>query len=121
MSVYIDGRPYYTPCDECSTEWCYSCLLNKYKSDLNKEIDRRMSAESRIERELEPRIKAEHSAYDRWVLTDRSAEWCDEFDCKVNELKEMFEQDFDWSQFDFDGCDIVSRVAKLIYENIKEE
>ena len=121
MSVRVDGRYYYTPCDDCKTEWCYSCLLSKYKQDLNKEIDRRMYAESRIERELEPRIKAESSAYDRWVLTDRSLEWCDSFDFRVNELIEMFEEDFDWSQFDFDGDDIVSKVAKLIFENIKED
>lgn len=121
MSVRIDGRCYYTPCDECRTEYCYSCLLNKYKSDLNKEIDRRMSAESRIQNELIPRIKEEERAYDRWVLTDRSVEWCDTFDFRVNELVEMFEEDFDWSQFDFDGDDMTSRVAKLIYSTIKEE
>ena len=119
MSVYIDGRYYYSPCDDCKDGYCCSCILSKYKTDLNKEIDRRMSAESRIENELIPRIKEEERGYDRWVLTDRSAEWCDSFDCKVNELVEMFEEDFDWSQFDFDGCDIVSRVAKLIYETIK--
>lgn len=119
MSVRIDGRYYYTPCDECTTENCYSCILNKYKSDLNKEIDRRMSAEYRIENELIPRIKEEEKGYDRWVLTDRSLEWCDAFYFRVNELVEMFEEDFDWSQFDFDGDDIASKVAKLILENTK--
>lgn len=119
MSVRIDGRYYYSPCDECRTEWCFSCTLSKYKEDLRKEQERRSFAESRIERELEPRLKAEYSAYDRYVLTDRSLEWCDTFDCRVNELVEMFEADFDWSQFDFDGDDITSRVAKLIYETVK--
>jgi len=33
----------------------------------------------------------------------------------------MFEEDFDWSQFDFDGDDITSKVAKLIYETVKDE
>lgn len=121
MSVYIDGRYYYTPCDECKTEWCYSCILSKYKEDLRKESDRRASAESLIERELMPRIEAEHRAYDRYVLTDRSLEWCDTFDCRVNELVEMFEEDFDWSQFDFDGDDVTAKVAKLIYETVKVE
>ena len=123
MSKYItiDGRSYYSPCSECKDCYCSSCVIHKYQEDLNKERDRRTSAEWRIERELEPRIKAEERAYDRYILTDRSAEWCDAFDCKVNELVEMFEEDFDWSQFDFDGCDIVSRVAKLIYDDIKED
>ena len=122
MSKYItiDGRSYYSPCSECEDCYCYSCVIHKYQEDLNKERDRRTSAEWRIERELEPRIKAEERGYDRWVLTDRSFEWFDTFDLRVNELIEMFEEDFDFSQFDFDGDDIVSRVAKLIYEHVKE-
>ena len=51
------------------------------------------------------------------MTTDRSAEWCDAFDCRVNELIDMFDDDFDFSVFDFDGDDIVSKVAKLIYES----
>lgn len=120
MSVYIDGRYYYSPCGECKDQYCFSCVIHKYQEDLNAERDRRTSAEWRIERELEPRIKAEGAAYDRWVSTDRAYEWCDTFDFRVNELIEMFEEDFDFSQFDFDGDDIVSRVSKLIYESIKD-
>lgn len=119
MSVYIDGRYYYSPCEKCKENSCYSCILSKYKEDLQKERDGRTSAEFRIENELEPRIKQEERAYDRWVSTDRAYEWCDAFDYQVNVLVEMFEEDFDWSQFDFDGDDIMSRVAKLIYETIK--
>ena len=119
--ITIDGRSYYSPCDECKDCYCSSCVIHKYQEDLNAERDRRTSAEWRIERELEPRIKAEGAAYDRWVSTDRAYEWCDTFDFRVNELIEMFEEDFDFSQFDFDGDDIVSRVSKLIYEHIKED
>ena len=119
MGVYIDGRYYYSPCSECEDQCCYSCVIHKYQEDLNAERDRRASAEWRIERELEPRIKEEERGYDRWVTTDRSLEWCDTFDFRVNELVEMFEEDFDFSQFDFDGDDIVSKVAKQIYENIQ--
>ena len=121
MSVYIDGRYYYSPCETCKADNCYSCTLVKYQEELQLERDKRTSAERRIEQELEPRIKAEERAYDRWVLTDRAAEWCDTFDYRVNELVEMFEEDFDWSQFDFDGDDIMSKVAKLIYENVKDD
>jgi len=119
MSVYIDGRYYYSPCEECIADRCYSCTLSKYKEDLQKERERRTSAEFRIENELEPRLKQEGAAYDRWVTTDRAYEWCDTFDFYVNELVEMFEEDFDFSQFDFDGDDITDRVAKLIYETVK--
>ena len=119
MSVYIDGKYYYSPCEKCKENSCYSCTLSKYKEDIQKERDKRISAEFRIENELEPRLKQEGAAYDRWVTTDRVYEWCDTFDFRVNELVEMFEEDFDFSQFDFDGNDIVSRVSKLIYEHIK--
>lgn len=119
MSSYItiDGRSYWSPCSECKDSYCSSCLLRKYKEDFEKEKDKRTSAEFRIENELEPRIKAEQRSYDFYITTDRSAEWCDAFDCRVNELIDMFDDDFDFSVFDFSGDDITSKIATLIYES----
>lgn len=91
MSVYIDGRYYYSPCEKRRENSCYSCTLRKYQEDLEKERDKRTSAEWRIERELEPRIKAEEQAYDRWVSTDTGAEACDCFSSLVDELIELVE------------------------------
>ena len=54
-----------------------------------KERDKRTSAEWRIERELEPRIKAEEHAYDRWVSTDTGAEACECFSSLIDELIEF--------------------------------
>ena len=51
------------------------------------------------------------------VCEGRSAEWCDVFDCRVNELIDMFDDDFDFSVFDFSGDDITSKIATLIYES----
>ena len=118
MSSYItiDGRDYWSPCSKCKDGYCSSCLLRKYREDYEKEKDKRSSAEFRIENELVPRIKAEERAYDNYVSTDRSFEWFDTFDYYVNELIDMFDEDFDFDAFDFDGDDIVSRVGKLIYE-----
>ena len=121
MSVYIDGRYYYSPCEKCNEDRCYSCTLSKYKDDLQKERDKRISAEFRIEKELETRLKQECAAYDRWVATDRAYEWCEAFEYQVDVLVEMFEEDFDWSQFDFDGDDLASKVAKLILQHKKAE
>lgn len=115
--VTIDGYDYWSPCGKCKDGYCRSCLLRKFREDLEREKDKRISAEFRIENELEPRIKEEKRAYDFYITTDRSAEWCDVFDCRVNELVDMFDDDFDFSVFDFDGDDIVSKVGKLIYEN----
>ena len=118
MSSYvsIDGKDYWSPCSKCKDGYCSSCLLRKYREDYEKEKDKRSSAEFRIENELIPRIKAEERAYDNYVTTDRSFEWFDTFDYYVNELIDMFDEDFDFDSFDFDGDNIVSRVGKLIYE-----
>lgn len=114
MSVYIDGRYYYSPCEECKADNCYSCTLIKYQEELLLEKEKRISTEFRIENELEPRLKQEGAAYDRWVSTDRAYEWCEAFDYQVGVLVDMFEEDFDWSQFDFDGDDITDKIAKLV-------
>lgn len=116
--VTVDGRDYWSPCSDCKDGYCSSCLLRKYREDLEREKDKRNSAEFRIENELVPRIKQEQRSYDFYVTTDRSAEWCDAFDYHVNELVDMFDDDFDFSAFDFDGDDIVSKVAKLIYTSL---
>lgn len=115
--VTVDGRDYWSPCSGCKDGYCSSCLLRKYREDYERERDKRNSAEFRIENELVPRIKAEERAYDNYVSTDRSFEWFDAFDYHVNELVDMFDEDFDFDTFDFDGDDIVSKVAKLIYNN----
>ena len=51
-----------------------------------------------------------------WATTDRACEWCEVFDIKVNELINMFDEDFNFSEFDFDGDDIISKIGKLIYK-----
>lgn len=51
-----------------------------------------------------------------WATTDRAGEWCEVFDIKVNELINMFDEDFNFSEFDFDGDDIISKIGKLIYK-----
>lgn len=114
--VTLGGNSYWSPCGECRDGYCSSCLLSKYREDLEREKETRVSAELRIENELEPRIKAEEQSYDRYVTTDRGAEWCDAFDYRANELVNMFEDDLDFSTFDFSGEDIISKVGKLIYE-----
>ena len=119
--VLVNGEYYYSPCVECTNGYCSSCLFTKYKDDLNRERSRRESAELRIENELTPRIEAERRSYDFYVTTDRSAEWCDCFDFRVNELVEMFDEDFDFASFDFDGEDITSKIGKVIYKHLKEK
>lgn len=70
--IIVDGKSYFSPCEECKDQSCYSCILRKYQDDLKEEKEKRGSAEFRIETELEPRIKAEKQSYDFYMLTDRS-------------------------------------------------
>ena len=124
MSKYIniDGRNYYSPCSECKNRYCSSCVMQKYQEDIRSEIDRRTSAEWRIERELEPRIKAEKRAYDLWIAKDDGAEECECFYDKVDELvnlvKDNREVIFDW---DYKDGDLYEQVLYLIKEYLNEE
>lgn len=124
MSKYvtIDGRDYYSPCSDCKDGYCSSCVIQKYQEDLRSETDRRISAEWRIERELEPRIKAEERAYDLWLAEDTGARECECFCDKIDELVDMVEDTnevyFDW---DYKDGDLYEKVLYLIKEHLKEK
>ena len=124
MSKYIniDGRNYYSPCSECKDGYCSSCVIQKYQEDLRTETDRRTSAERRIERELEPRIKAEERAYDLWLAEDTGARECECFYDKVDELvnlvKDTNEVIFEW---DYKDGDLYEKVLYLIKGYLKEK
>lgn len=114
MSVCIDGRYYYSPCEKCKENSCYSCTLRKYQEDLQSERDRRTSAEWRIERELEPRIKAEEQAYDRWVLTDTGAEACECFSFLIGEMIDFVEDNDKYMEWDSPCGDLEEMILYLI-------
>ena len=115
MSVYIDGRYYYSPCEKCRENSCYSCTLRKYQEDLQSERDRRTSAEWRIDRELEPRIKAEEQAYDRWVSTDTGAEACECFSSLIDEMINFVEDKDKYMEWDSRSGDLEEMILYLIH------
>lgn len=117
MSKYItiEGRDYYSPCSECKDDYCSSCVINKYQEDLNAERDRRTSAEWRIERELEPRIKAEKCAYDRWVTEDTGAEACDCFSDLVGQMIDFVENNDKYMDWDSRSGDLEEMILHLIH------
>jgi len=122
MSVYIDGRYYYSPCEECRANSCYSCTVTKYKEELELERDRRSSAEWRIEKELEPRIKAEKNSYDRWVSQDTGERACESFSSLIDELIEFVENPdtekyMDWE--DSNG-DLEQKILYLIKNRVDD-
>lgn len=114
MSVYINGRYYYSPCEKCKENSCYSCTVTKYKEDFQSERDRRSSAEWRIERELEPRIKAEEQAYDRLVLTDTGAEACECFSSLIDEMIDFVADNDKYMEWDNHSGDLEEMILYLI-------
>ena len=116
MSKYmtIDGRSYYSPCSECKDGYCSSCVIHKYQEDLNTERDKRTSAEWRIEKELEPRIKTEEQAYDRWVSTDTGAEACECFSSLIDELINFIEDNDKYMEWDNRSGDLEKMILYLI-------
>ena len=117
MSKYIeiDGRSYYSPCGECKDGYCSSCIIHKYQEDLNSERDKRTSAEWRIESELEPRIKAEKCAYDRWLTEDTGAVACDSFSSFINEMTNFVEDNYYYMDWDSRSGDLEEMILYLIH------
>ena len=121
MSVYIDGRYYYSPCEKCKDKECYSCTLTKYKEELKLETDKRMSADFRIRTELEPRIKAERDSYDRWVSTDTGAEVCDCFSSLLDELIEFVTENEKYMEWEDANGDLEQKILYLIKNRVDDD
>ena len=120
MSVYIDGKYFYSPCEKCKDKVCYSCTLTKYKEELKSETDKRMSADFRIRTELEPRIKAERDSYDRWVSTDTGAEACDCFSSLLDELIEFVEENEKYMEWEDANGDLEQKILYLIKNRVDD-
>jgi len=121
--IEIDGRSYYSPCSDCKDRWCYSCVINKYKEDLESERDKRGHAEWRIEQELEPRIKAEKASYDRWVSTDTGAEACYCFSSLLDELIDFVENPDNEKYMDWEDAagDLEQKILYLIKNKVDDD
>lgn len=113
--IEIDGRSYYSPCSECRDRYCYSCIIHKYQEDLESERDRRTSAEWRIERELEPRIKAEQRSYDLWLAEDTGAEACECFSSLIDEMIYFVEDNDKYMDWDSRSSDLEEMILYLIH------
>ena len=125
MSKYItiDGRNYYSPCSECNDRWCSSCVIYKYQEDLESERERRSSAEWRIEKELEPRIKAERDSYDRWVSTDTGERACESFSGLIDELIDFIDDPDNANYMDWEEADgnLEQKILYLIKNRVDDD
>lgn len=117
MSKYItiEGRDYYSPCSDCKDGYCSSCVIHKYQEDLSFERDKRISAEWRIESELEPRIKAEERSYDLWLAEDTGAEACESFSSLIDEMINFVEDNDKYMDWDSSSGDLEEMILYLIH------
>lgn len=99
--------------------WRLKDQLNQYKqkcADLEKQLDQAQDENNhlkfRVDNELEPRIKAEHDSYDRWVTEDPGCRACECFESKLDDLIAFVDENkemFDWE----DNCGDLS--CKILY------
>lgn len=123
MSVYIDGKYYYSPCEKCKVDICYSCTLKKYKEDLESERKRCSHAEWRVEQELEPRIKAERDSYDRWVSTDTGERAYESFSNLIDELIDFVENQDTKKYMEWEDAngDLEQKILYLIKNRVDDD
>lgn len=86
--------------------WWLKHQLNEYKdkcADLEKQLDQAQDENNhlqfRVDNELEPRIKAEHTAYDYWVTEDPGCRACEHFESKLDDLINFVDENeemLDW-------------------------
>ena len=97
--------------------------IYKYKEDLESERDRRSSAEWRIEKELEPRIKAEKDSYDRFVLTDTGERACESFSNLIEELIDFVEDSYNEEYMDWEEADgnLEQKILYLIKNRVDDD
>ena len=76
------------------------------------------SLDFRIKQELEPRLKQEACSYDAWVGYDKSAEACEAFVDKVEELVAMVKEEPEYFTFENADGDVVERVLYCIKKEL---
>ena len=90
-------------------------LLKEQNEKLSLEND---SLDFRIKQELEPRLKREACSYDTWVGYDKSAEACETFESKVEELVDMVKEKPEYFTFENSEGDVVERVLYCIKKEL---
>lgn len=123
MNVYIDGKYYYSPCEHCKEDSCYSCILMKYRAELVSERDKCRSAEFRIEHELEPRIKSERDGYDRFVSQDTGERACESFSSLLDDMIDFVENPDNEKYMDWEDANgnLEEKVLYLIKNRVDDD
>lgn len=93
--------------------------IQELQEDNRKLSDNNQSLSFRIERELEPRIKAEERSYDNYVLTDHAAEASECFADKVDELIDMVKETPDYFVWEDEDGDYVCKILCIIKQELE--
>lgn len=92
--------------------------IQELQDDNRKLSENNQSLSFRIEREFEPRIKAEERSYDLYVLTDHAAEASDSFADKVDELVDMVSDTPDYFCWDDESGDYIEKILYIIKQEL---
>lgn len=97
--------------------------LKREKQELEEQLDKlrldKEDLEFKIKQELEPRLKQEAACYDAWVSYDKSAEACEAFEYKVNELVDMVKENPQYYCFENRDGDTVEKILWAIKQEIE--
>lgn len=113
--IQIDGKYYYSPCEKCSEPGCFGCIVQKVRQDLENERSKRIFAENRIEKELEPRIKNEKHCYDSWVLADTGEKQCEDFASMIDDMIDFVEKNEQYMDWDSGEGNLEEMILYLIH------
>lgn len=95
--------------------------LSKYKekcADLKKQLEQKTDEKNhlqfRVDNELEPRIKAEHASYDRWVSEDPGCRAAECFESKLDDLINFVDENKEMLDWDDSRGDLYCKILYLI-------
>lgn len=98
-------------------QWQLSKYKQKY-ADLEKQLaqaqDKNYHLQFRVDNELEPRIKAEHASYDRWVSEDSSCRAAECFESKLDDLIKFVDENKEMFDWDDRQGDLTCKILYLI-------
>ena len=98
--------------------------LEREKRELKEQLDKirldKEDLEFKIKQELEPRLKQEAACYDAWVSYDKSAEACEAFVDKIDELVEIVKENPNYYAFENRDGDTVEKILWVIKQEIRQ-
>lgn len=99
--------------------------LKREKQELEEQLSKlrldKEGLEFKIKQELEPRLKQEAACYDAYVSYDKSAEACETFVDKIDELVEMVKANPEYYAFENRDGDTMEKILWVIKQETERD